>query len=261
MDRIVSSLLELEKQYGIKIIYAVEAGSRAWGYESESSDYDVRFVYVNRVQHYLSLQNKRDVIEKKLPQLELAGWDVKKALSLLHKSNPSILEWLTDENIYIEHDIVTEIRRLGEKRFSPYKVLNHYMRMAKKNLNLLEDKPSPNVKDYIHIIRPFLACLWVSKLQIFPPNRIAAVMKQADLSKVVREDIECILTLKTQGSVVMDKTRFISLIKYIEFDLKRIEERIADSSGDHLVKIEEFNNLFLEILEDVWSVNGLRLAD
>ncbi|OIU71397.1 nucleotidyltransferase domain-containing protein [Rossellomorea aquimaris] len=261
MDHIVSSLLELEDQYGIKIIYAVEAGSRAWGYESEASDYDVRFIYVNRVQHYLSLQNKRDVIEKALPQVELAGWDIKKALTLLHKSNPSILEWLTEENIYIEHDTVNKIRRLADKSFSPYKVLHHYVRMAKKNIIHLENKPFHHVKDYIHIIRPFLSCLWVSKLQAFPPNRISATLKRTDLSETVREDIECILNLKTQRSVLIDKKRFISLIETMEFDLKRLENMITESFGDHTGNIEEFNELFLEILKDIWNGYGVRLTD
>jgi uncharacterized protein len=148
MERIVGSLFELEEQYGIKIIYAVEAGSRAWGYDTKTSDYDVRFIYVHRVQHYLSLHHKRDVIEKTLPQLELVGWELKKALFLLHKSNPSILEWLTKENIYFEHDTVNKIRGLAKKSYSSNKVLNHYVRMVKTNLKRLENKHCHHVKEY-----------------------------------------------------------------------------------------------------------------
>ncbi len=260
MDRIISSLLELEEQYGIKILYAVEAGSRAWGYASEHSDYDVRFIYVHPVRHYLSLQTKRDVIEKKVDsQLELAGWDLKKALSLLHRSNPSILEWLTEENIYLKHDSIEKIRDLSKHSFSTYKVLKHYVRMAKKNLNLM-DEPYTQVKDYIYIIRPFLSSLWLLKLRTFPPNKIAAIMQELNLGESLRREIEHILHLKIQGKEQMDSQYFSHSVKKIKQDLGEIETHISgfvDNVGD----IEEFNDVFLHILEEIWGRKGGRLTD
>ncbi|XXM74348.1 nucleotidyltransferase domain-containing protein [Lysinibacillus sphaericus] len=256
----MSSLLDLEDQYGIKIIYAVEAGSRAWGYASGHSDYDVRFIYVQPVRGYLSLQTKKDVIEKKVnPQVELAGWDLKKALSLLYKSNPSILEWLTEENIYLEHDSLKKVRELSKQSFSAYKVLNHYVRMAKKNLNLPVE-PYIKMKDYIQIIRPFLSSLWLLKLRTFPPNQIAAMMKELDLRESTRKDIEQLLSLKSQGKEQIDDKRYSNLVKQMKQELEEAEKNIS-MFADHAGDMEKYNEVFLEIIEDIWGTSWGRLTD
>ncbi|MEO0640653.1 MAG: nucleotidyltransferase domain-containing protein, partial [Bacteroidota bacterium] len=103
-ERILHALHQLEEQENIKIVYAVESGSRAWGFASPNSDWDVRFLYIRPEDWYLSIDEKRDVIERMLPDdLDLAGWDFKKALKLFRKSNPPLLEWLRSPLIYLEH--------------------------------------------------------------------------------------------------------------------------------------------------------------
>jgi hypothetical protein len=101
----------------------------------------------------------------------------------------------------------------------------------------------------------------VTDRQTFPPNRIDAAMRQADLREAVQEDIEQILAMKNQRSVVIDNMRFISLITVIEFDLKRLEDKVAENDGGHSGSIEEVNDIFLEILEDMWGEKGFRLPD
>jgi uncharacterized protein len=251
-------LSEIEEQHGVKILYAVEAGSRAWGYESASSDYDIRFIYVHPVRHYLSLQNKKDVIESKiLPRMEFVGWDLKKALSLLYKTNPSILEWLTEENIYLEHNAVEKIRNLTNKGFSPYRVLNHYVRMAKKNINLVTEDPENNVKIYLSVVRPFLSSLWLESHQTFPPNDIFNMMKKLDLNKAIKEDIEALLNVKMQGKSKIDQRRFKPLIEQINLELTTIKDQMKISVSETPADLEEFNGVFLYFLEHIWKVNGL----
>src|SRR5512138_462471 len=92
---ITSRLAEIESDNNIKIVYACESGSRAWGFPSANSDFDVRFIYARPVEWYLSIADARDVIECPIDdRLDISGWDIKKSLQLFRKSNPPLLEWL-----------------------------------------------------------------------------------------------------------------------------------------------------------------------
>ena len=104
MEQLIHSrLIEIEAKNAIKIVYACESGSRAWGFPSANSDYDVRFIYIRPVDWYLSIYEKRDVIEYPIDeQLDISGWDLKKALQLLRKTNPPLLEWLGSPIVYLE---------------------------------------------------------------------------------------------------------------------------------------------------------------
>src|SRR5689334_4174867 len=103
IDEIKSELSKLEADRNIKILYAVESGSRAWGFASKDSDWDVRFMYVHDYDWYLSINDKKDNIETILPNdIELSEWKLKKALLLFRKSNPPLLEWLRSPTIYKE---------------------------------------------------------------------------------------------------------------------------------------------------------------
>ena len=99
--RITSILKEIEARHGVAILYACESGSRGWGFASQDSDYDVRFIYQNPRNWYLSIDEKRDVIELPInDELDINGWDLRKALRLLRKSNPALFEWLSSPIVY-----------------------------------------------------------------------------------------------------------------------------------------------------------------
>lgn len=79
----------------MRFLIAVESGSRAWGFPSPDSDYDIRFIHIHPRDWYLSLQPGRDVIERPIiDNIDLNGWDLRKALGLLLKSNAVVSEWL-----------------------------------------------------------------------------------------------------------------------------------------------------------------------
>ena len=100
-DMIRKKVKESEKKENVSIIMAVESGSRAWGFASPDSDYDVRFVYVRQLEDYLRLEKTKDTIEWQLDDvLDISGWDLKKALQLMHDSNPSIFEWCASPVVY-----------------------------------------------------------------------------------------------------------------------------------------------------------------
>ncbi len=118
---ILENLTLIEHDHNVRILYAVESGSRAWGFASKNSDFDVRFIYIHTLDWYLSIQEKRDVIEIPInDDLDISGWDLRKALGLLRKTNPPLLEWLGSPIIYLDRfGLATKMRQIEANSFSP----------------------------------------------------------------------------------------------------------------------------------------------
>ena len=117
---IKEKLLEIESRENVKIIAAIESGSRAWGFASPDSDYDVRFIYFRPEDEYLRLEKTRDVIEWQLDDvLDINGWDIKKTLQLLHNSNPTVFEWCGSPIVYKTSQQFEELKNLSKRYFSP----------------------------------------------------------------------------------------------------------------------------------------------
>ena len=151
LDIINKKLKEIEEKENIKILLAVESGSRAWGFASSDSDYDVRFIYVRNQKEYLRLNDIRDVIEWQLDEtLDINGWDIKKALLLLKKSNPTLFEWWNSPIIYKKNDVFSNFDKYLESYFSSKKLMFHYVNMAKVNYkeNFKDDKVKLKKKNY-----------------------------------------------------------------------------------------------------------------
>jgi uncharacterized protein len=145
----------------VVILLAVESGSRAWGFESTDSDYDVRFIYVHRPEFYLSidLEMQRDVIERPISdEIDLSGWDIRKALSLFQKSNPPLLEWLQSSLVYLESfSFAGRLRGLLSTYYSPRNCFHHYFHMAKGNIREYLRGEVVWRKKYFYVLRPLLA--------------------------------------------------------------------------------------------------------
>lgn len=132
--KIQEQIRRIEESENIKILLAVESGSRAWGFASPDSDYDVRFVYIRRPEDYLRLDAIRDVIELPIDDiLDINGWDLQKTLRLLYKSNPILFEWFSSPIVYQETEFADKLRDLMMHYFSSKKTLYHYISMAEKN--------------------------------------------------------------------------------------------------------------------------------
>ena len=118
-QKILRKLHEIEKTENVRILLAIESGSRAWGFASTDSDYDVRFIYVRAQEEYLRLDPVRDVIELPLdPVFDINGWDLQKALRLMYKSNPTLFEWLASPIVYMETDFADKLRNRRNDYFS-----------------------------------------------------------------------------------------------------------------------------------------------
>lgn len=130
-----AALSQLEVKESVKILFAVESGSRAWGFPSKDSDYDVRFVYVRKPWDYINVYQRRDVIERPITDvLDISGWDLSKAFGLLRKSNPALMEWLQSPIVYQEAQPHADaFRQLAEGAFLPLASCHHYRSMARKH--------------------------------------------------------------------------------------------------------------------------------
>jgi uncharacterized protein len=166
----------LEITNDIKILYAVEAGSRTWGLESKDSDYDMRFIYKhNDIRKYLQLQKIPKTIDGFSDDriYDWQGWDIQKSLMALHELNPSIIEWLNSPIVYFDDQtnkdgFILNARKLLAEHTNYLPLLYHYRSMAKSNYNIhIKDKQEVNVKKYLYVIRPAGMVQWlISKLLI-----------------------------------------------------------------------------------------------
>ena len=131
---ILRKLHEIEIKENVKILFAAESGSRAWGFASPDSDYDVRFIYVRPKEEYLRLDTVKDVIEVPINEvLDINGWDLQKTLRLLYKSNPTLFEWFSSPIVYMETEFADEFRAMMMEYFSTKRSLHHYINMAERN--------------------------------------------------------------------------------------------------------------------------------
>ena len=160
----------IEEKYQVKILLAVESGSRAWGFASPDSDYDVRFIYMQRPEEYLRIDTMKDVIEWQLDEvLDINGWDLKKALPAFGKGNPNVIEWANSPIIYREAEEWAGIRDTAMQYFSEKSALCHYYGTANSTLKEFLTGEMIRYKKYFYALRPLLCCRWIEKYHTVPP--------------------------------------------------------------------------------------------
>lgn len=182
LDIIKQKLLELETDKNIRILYACESGSRAWGFPSPDSDYDVRFIYVRPVDDYLKINDIRDVVDLPVNEvLDIGGWDIRKALKLFLKSNGALYEWLQSPIVYRDDKgFAEELRLLMPKYFSRRASGNHYLAMSLNTLHNDLKGEQLKLKRYFYAIRSALACKWIIERQTVPPMEFTLLRALVD---------------------------------------------------------------------------------
>ena len=190
---ILKKLAEIEQKENVKVLYAVESGSRAWGVESPDSDDDVRFVYVRTQEDYLSLQEKRDVIEWQLDEvLDINGWDLRKTLIQFRKGNATLFEWANSPVVYKTTDAWEQIREVGKQYFSKKVALYHYYGTANSTFCQFLQGEEVKYKKYIYALRPLLACKYIEQYETIPPVKFEDLLKQS-LPKELTDEIQTML--------------------------------------------------------------------
>lgn len=177
-DTVVEALAQIEREHDVRVLLAVESGSRAWGFASPDSDYDVRFVYAHREDWYLSVFEQRDVIERMLPgDLDVSGWDLRKTLRLFSKCNLALNEWLGSPLVYSEiAGFRTELAALVPVFFNPIAGIHHYRSTAEGALNDNLVDGQIRLKKLFYVLRPLLACRWIEKSLTQPPTEFSKLV-------------------------------------------------------------------------------------
>lgn len=248
-ERILEELKKIENVEDVKIIMAVESGSRAWGFASPDSDYDVRFIYVRNKEDYLRLDGIRDVIEWKLDDtLDINGWDIKKALQLIYKSNPTIFEWCASPIVYLEDTAFSQIKELLPQYFSVKKSLFHYWHMAETNYREYLKSDMVRVKKYFYVIRPLLAAKWILDKRTAPPMLFDELV-EAELDIELYPELSRLLEMKKNMPEMGLAPKIEVFNDYIERVMPEIK-LLAESQEETSVIWNPLNQLFLRILQE-----------
>ncbi|MBI3380597.1 MAG: nucleotidyltransferase domain-containing protein [Aquabacterium sp.] len=218
---VVENLAVLERTHQVKVLFACESGSRGWGFASPDSDYDVRFVYVNRLSWYLSVEPDRDVIEQPISgDLDINGWDLRKTLQLLRESNPTLLEWLRSPVVYQqEAHWVERLRVLAEDGFSPVRGYHHYVSMARKNLREHLYGEVVRYKKYLYVLRPLLAARWIREGRGVPPMRFAELASETLTDRAVLDEVNALLEVKMRAGESATSPRWVGIHDFLEAEL------------------------------------------
>jgi predicted nucleotidyltransferase len=233
---ITQALRDIEAQHNVTILYACESGSRAWGFASPDSDYDVRFIYAHRLPWYLQVEAGRDVIELPInDDLDINGWELRKTLGLLLRSNPVLPEWLDSPLVYHEEaQAVERLRSLTATYFSPQKGYWHYLSMAKRNFRDSLQGETVRLKKYLYVLRPLLAVRWIQSGQKAPPPMRFAQLAESTLTDAALiDDINRLLHVKMSAAETKYSPRWPLIHAFIESELQRFAETPPQAEPPH----------------------------
>lgn len=250
-QEILERLKRVESEHHVRILWAIESGSRAWGFHSPDSDYDIRFIYVRSKDFYLSIdvEDQRDVIEYPIvDDIDLNGWDLRKALRLLSKSNPGIVEWLHSPIVYSQTGNFQPLAlQLLREFYSLEKGIYHYRSSAKTNYQQFLRGETVKLKKYLYVLRPLLAVRWLEQYGSIAPiefDRLRGVLHDAEVQQAINE----LLEFKKSASEKAEQKPIPVLQRFIEAELQRLES--FNDSAMNRMAMPRLNEVFRKILNE-----------
>ncbi|SDY60218.1 nucleotidyltransferase domain-containing protein [Thermoactinomyces sp. DSM 45892] len=247
---IMNQLIQIEEEQRVEILYAAESGSRAWGFASANSDYDVRFIYKRNVSTYLSLDPPRDVIEIPIHQdLDFHGWDLFKALRLFQSSNATLLEWLSSPTIYKEEGgIAEQLRKCAIDHFSIRRTSFHYLNLAKRyDFRQVNQKERVKIKAYLYLLRALFCLNWIEQNQSPPPTLVWSLLDGIRVDPWILNKFHQLVDLKKESDELGLIDMNMELNALIQKELTRYEGQIP-SLPDRKLESTLLNQLILEEL-------------
>ncbi|MFS0672098.1 DNA polymerase beta superfamily protein [Ornithinibacillus sp. 179-J 7C1 HS] len=256
IENIITMLKKIEKEYHVKILFACEAGSRAWGLDSDESDYDVRFIYVHPTEYYLSIDpvgigKKRDVIElKNQSTLEVSGWELTKSLRLFRNSNPSLLEWLHSPICYFQaNSTIDHLKELLPLAFDEKTCVLHYLSMAKSNYYKADKENTINIKTLINILRPLLIAKWIIMYRKFPSMNLEKLVDHFIIISDLRNDILQLIYYKKSG-----KRNFpfeYNILQYALSEINHLQNSLPFPERSTIEITHQLDQIFHQTLRNV----------
>ena len=248
-EHILEKIYEIEEKEDVKVLHAIESGSRAWGFESPDSDYDVRFIYARPTEFYLRLDKTRDVIEWQLDEVwDIKGWDLQKTLRLIHASNPTIFEWNNSPIIYKTMPEWDFVKSEMPNYFHIKSGLYHYYGAAVNTYKTHFKDETVKLKKYFYVLRPILACKWILHQKTVPPMLFSELMDM-ELEEELKPAADNLLSLKMQTSELGEREHIEKLDEYIERNLNGLKSEIDSLPSERKQSWENLNKIFVNILK------------
>jgi len=241
-------LIEIEKNENVKVLHAVESGSRAWGFASPDSDYDVRFIYVRKKEDYLKLNEARDVIEWQLDEvLDINGWDLKKVLKQFYRGNATLFEWSNSPIVYKSTELWKHIYDEAKSYFSVKAAAYHYYGTAVSTYMQYLQEESAEYKKYFYALRPLLAGKYIQEYKCPPPVLFDNLMKM-DIPPELRNGIDELLEIKKRSGE-KEKGMQIQVVRdFITNEIERQKTYAEGISDDRKREWKDLDALFLKVL-------------
>jgi len=255
-DEIRRRLRRAESGHQVKVLLAVESGSRAWGFASPDSDYDARFIYVNRPEWYLlvGLEEQRDVIEYPIvDEMDINGWDLRKALRLFRRSNPGFVEWLQSPLVYeTSGSFAARARALLPTVYSVERGVHHYRSMAKTNFRGYLQQERVPLKKYFYVLRPLLAVRWLLEYRTPAPIVFGQLLPLVEQDTGLRAAIDALLAAKRMSPELGLAPQVPAIQRFIVTELAWLEtlqlQRAAQADAEPLL-----SDLFRDLLRETWG--------
>jgi predicted nucleotidyltransferase len=255
-EEIHGRLRRAEVAHDVKVLLAVESGSRAWGFPSPNSDFDARFIYVNRPEWYLSvgLEEQRDVIEYPIvDDMDINGWDLRKALRLFRVSNPGFVEWVQSPLVYeSQGGFAARARALLPEVYSVERGIYHYRSMAKTNFRGYLQTEQVPLKKYFYVLRPLLAVRWLERRQQPAPIEFERLLETIHDVEGLRETIDDLLALKRRTPELGLSPQIAPIQRFIEQELARLDT-LVPPRGERVDSEPRLSALFRDLLSEAWA--------
>jgi predicted nucleotidyltransferase len=181
-------------------------------------------------------------------EFDLSGWDLKKSLNLMWKSNPPLLERIQSPIIYISDDnFLTDIIGLAKSTYSKIATMHHYLSMSKKMYSEVKDNSTVKLKKLFYALRTSIACKWIIEREEIPPIVFQKMLKELDIDENVRHRIYELIDLKAIKNEDYFHTEEIAINNLIE-NCILYAENVANSLPASKGKIEDLNSFFIKNL-------------
>lgn len=263
---ILARLRAVERTHNVSIVYAVEAGSRAYGLHTPKSDYDVRFIFVHRPSVYLSVRDatKHETITVSgNASLDMSGWDIRKALRLLRASNPSLLEWLGSPVVYVglpgdsgDGGVCADgMRKLAGNHMSARACMHHYYsRLRSQRAKAAEDI---SLKKFLHVLRPLLAVRFLEQHGTVAPTEFRELVHAA-LDADVEEEAFLITACERlardryEGRCVEGEQHWEALQTFVDNEIARLKGTNFREDVREKASFDDLDALFTTVMHKVW---------
>lgn len=241
---IKEKLTQIEQRENIRILYACESGSRAWGFASPDSDYDVRFIFVRPVEDYLRVKELPDFIDAELNEVyDINGWDLKKFFKQLYKSNPVLFEWANSPIVYRTTPEWERVKAIMQDFVLQVAMIHHYRGMAKSNVRSNFSTSEVVLKKYLYVLRPVLACVWIMQKHTVPPTEFSKLVEEV-LPEELKTSVDELLAAKMKSGEKEKGSRIPQIDSFIESKLN--EATLFPVVAEVQENYEKLGKLFLE---------------